>query len=73
MIQEAVQRVKAASDIVDVVGGYLSLRQTGKVYKALCPFHDDSRPSLDIDPERQRFRCWSCGQYGDVIRFVQQI
>ena len=73
LIQEAVQGVKAASDIVDVVGGYLSLRQTGKVYKALCPFHDDSRPSLDIDPERQRFRCWSCGQYGDVISFVQQI
>lgn len=73
VIQDAVQRVKAANDIVDVIGGYLTLRQTGKVHKTLCPFHDDRRPSFDVDPGRQRYRCWSCGEYGDVISFVQRI
>lgn len=72
-MNDGVERVKAASDIVDVVGGYLSLRQAGKTYKAVCPFHDDSRPSLDVDPSRQRYRCWACGKYGDVISFVQEI
>ncbi|MCE2805234.1 MAG: CHC2 zinc finger domain-containing protein [Gemmataceae bacterium] len=73
MLQDAVQRVKTANDIVDVVGGYLALRQAGRVFKALCPFHDDRRPSFDVDPDRQRYRCWACGEYGDVISFVQRI
>jgi DNA primase len=38
----------------------------------LCPFHDDSRPSFDVDPRRQRFRCWACGKHGDVFDFVQE-
>ena len=67
-----VKRVKEANDIVDVVGGYLALRPAGPTFKALCPFHDDSRPSFDVDPRRQRYRCWSCGKYGDVISFVQE-
>ena len=53
-MNDGVERVKAASDIVDVVGGYLALRTAGKTFKAVCPFHDDSRPSLDVDPQRQR-------------------
>jgi DNA primase len=67
-----VKQVKEANDIVEVVGGYLALRPAGPTYKGLCPFHDDHRPSFDVDPRRQRFRCWSCGKYGDVISFVQE-
>jgi DNA primase len=65
--------VKEASDIVDVVGSYISLRPAGQqTFKGLCPFHDDHRPSFDVDPKRGRYRCWSCGKYGDVITFVQE-
>ena len=64
------KQVKAASDIVAVVGSYLAIHPAGKIYKALCPFHNDSRPSLDIDPARQRYKCWSCGAHGDVFAFV---
>jgi DNA primase len=65
--------VKEASDIVDVVGNYISLRPAGQqTFKGLCPFHDDHRPSFDVDPRRGRYRCWSCGKYGDVITFVQE-
>ena len=67
-----IRQIKDANDIVDVLGGYLPLKQTGKTFKALCPFHDDNRPSLDIDPQRQRYRCWACGKYGDVIAFIQE-
>jgi DNA primase len=67
------QQVRAASDIVDVVGGYVSLRPAGPTYKGLCPFHDDHRPSFDVDPRRQRYRCWSCGKFGDVFEFVQMM
>ncbi len=66
------ERVREANDIVDVVGSYLSLRPAGPTFKALCPFHDDKHPSLDVDPRRQRFRCWACGKHGDVFDFVQE-
>lgn len=67
-----IQQVKEANDIVDVVGERISLRPFGPTFKAVCPFHDDHRPSLDVDPRRQRYRCWACNQYGDVIKFVQE-
>jgi DNA primase len=67
-----IQQVKEANDIVDVVGGSVNLRPAGPTFKGLCPFHDDSRPSFDVDPRRQRYRCWSCGKHGDVITFIQE-
>jgi DNA primase len=67
-----IQQVKQANDIVDVVGGYVALRSTGPTYKGLCPFHDDHRPSFDVDPRRQRYRCWACGKFGDVYNFIQE-
>jgi DNA primase len=66
------ERIREANDIVDVVGGYLALRPAGPLFKALCPFHNDTNPSLTIDPRRQRFKCWACGKGGDVFTFVQE-
>src|ERR1700722_6329130 len=70
---ELTKQIKAASDIVAVVGSYLAVKPAGAVFKALCPFHSDSRPSLDIDPKRQRYRCWACGEHGDVFSFVEKM
>src|SRR5262249_12312414 len=67
-----IRQVKEANDIVHVVGSYVALRPAGPTFKGLCPFHDDHRPSFDVDPRRQRYRCWSCNKYGDVISFVQE-
>lgn len=72
MADDRVKQVKQANDIVDVVGGYLALRPAGGTYMGLCPFHDDSRPSFDVDPRRQRYKCWSCDKHGDVLSFVQE-
>ncbi len=70
---ELTKQIKAASDIVAVVGSYLTVKPAGPTYKALCPFHNDSRPSLDIDPKRQRYKCWSCGAHGDVFAMVMHM
>ncbi|HMB08591.1 MAG TPA: DNA primase [Isosphaeraceae bacterium] len=63
--------VKSAVDIVALVGEYLPLHRSGSKFKALCPFHDDHNPSLELNPERQSFKCWSCGAGGDVFDFVK--
>ena len=70
---ELTKQIKAASDIVAVVSSYLAVKPAGAIFKALCPFHNDSRPSLDIDPKRQRYKCWSCGAHGDSFAFVQHM
>ncbi len=72
MADDWAKQVKEALDIVDVVGSYVALKPVGATWKGLCPFHDDTRPSFDVDPRRQRYRCWSCGKYGDVISFVRE-
>lgn len=70
---ELTRQIKASCDIADVVGGYLTLVPAGPIFKAICPFHTDSRPSLDIDSRRQRYKCWSCGAHGDVFSFVEHM
>jgi DNA primase len=70
---ELTRQIKAACDIADVVGGYLTLVPAGPIFKAICPFHTDSRPSLDVDSRRQRYKCWSCGAHGDVFSFVEHM
>jgi DNA primase len=64
--------IKNAIDIVALVSDYLPLRRVGSKYKALCPWHDDHNPSLELNPERQSFKCWSCGVGGDVFDFVKK-
>jgi DNA primase len=63
--------IKSAIDIVALIGESLPLVRTGSRWKALCPFHNDHNPSLEINPERQSFKCWACGAGGDIFTFVQ--
>ncbi|MCA9246875.1 MAG: hypothetical protein KDA42_07155, partial [Planctomycetales bacterium] len=70
---EAKERVREAVDIVDLVGSYLPLRNQGRDMVGLCPWHDDSRPSLRVSPERQSYKCFVCDLGGDIFSFVQQI
>lgn len=71
MQREELEALRAHADIVDVIGHYLPLQRKGKVYKALCPFHDDHDPSMQIRPDRQIYKCFVCGNGGDVFSFVQ--
>ena len=67
------ERIRQAIDIVDLVGSYTSLRRQGRNYVALCPWHDDSRPSLQVNPERQSFKCWVCDIGGDIFSFIMKM
>lgn len=67
------ERIRQAVDIVELVGSYLQLRREGRGFKALCPWHDDTRPSLQVNPERQSFKCWVCDVGGDIFSFVMKM
>ena len=67
------ERIREAIDIVDLAGSYMALRRAGKGFVGLCPWHDDSRPSLQVNPERQTYRCWVCDVGGDVFNFVMRM
>ena len=69
---ELKRSVKTANDIADVVGDYITVQPAGKIFKAVCPFHDDTRPSLQIDRQYQNFKCWACDAHGDVFDFVMK-
>lgn len=71
-LQDAKEQVRQAVDIVDLVGNYMALRRQGRNFVGLCPWHDDSRPSLQVNPERQSFKCWVCDVGGDVFSFIMR-
>jgi DNA primase len=71
-LQDAKEQVRQAVDIVDLVGGYAALRRQGRGYVALCPWHDDSRPSLQVNPDRQSWKCWVCDVGGDIFSWVMR-
>ncbi len=72
-MQDAKEQVRQAVDIVDLMGSYMAMRRQGRGYVALCPWHDDTRPSMQINPDRQTFKCWPCDIGGDIFSFVMKI
>src|SRR5438876_3146379 len=66
------EQVRAASDIVEVIGSYLPLKRAGANFVTLCPFHKEKTASCDVHPHRQIFHCFGCHKGGDVFTFVQE-
>jgi DNA primase len=66
------ERIRAASDIVDIIGSYLPLKKAGANFTALCPFHKEKTPSFNVNPHRQIFHCFGCHKGGDVFTFVKE-
>jgi DNA primase len=66
------EQIRAASDIVDVIGAYLPLKRAGANFVALCPFHKEKSPSFNVNPHRQIFHCFGCHKGGDVFTFVKE-
>ncbi|MCW5555783.1 MAG: DNA primase [Verrucomicrobiae bacterium] len=70
--QNNLEQIRAASEIVDVIGSYLPLKRAGANFVALCPFHKEKSPSFHVNPQRQIFHCFGCHKGGDVFTFVKE-
>ena len=67
---ELVSKILASNNIVDVIGEYINLEHKGKNFFGVCPFHDDHSPSMSVSPEKNIFKCFSCGASGNSITFL---
>ncbi len=65
-----INEIRSKVDIVDIVSSYLPLTQKGKNFFGVCPFHDDTNPSMSVSREKQIYRCFSCGASGNVFNFI---
>ncbi|MCX4326319.1 MAG: DNA primase [Lachnospiraceae bacterium] len=70
--EEQIEEVRAANDIVGVIGSYVKLKRSGGSYTGLCPFHNEKTPSFSVNPARQIYKCFGCGAGGSVITFVME-
>ncbi|MFZ5516926.1 MAG: DNA primase [Candidatus Zhuqueibacterota bacterium] len=71
--KDKIAQVREASNIVDVISNYLTLKRSGKSFVGLCPFHTDSAPSFNVNPNTQMFYCFGCHKGGDVFNFLMEI
>lgn len=67
-----IKQILDKADIVAIIGEHIKLEKKGNDYKGICPFHDDSNPSLSVSPNKKVFKCFSCGETGNAITFVQK-
>ena len=71
-MNDQVQEVKNKTDIVSIIGERIELKKAGRNYKASCPFHGEKTASFMVSPELQIFKCFGCGEAGDVFSFLEK-
>ena len=67
-----IEEVKEKADIVDVISEHIVLKKKGKEFVGICPFHDDTKPSMTVSPSKQFYYCFSCGAGGNSIKFLME-
>jgi len=72
-MNDQVSQIKERTDIAEVVGGYVLLKNAGRNMKGLCPFHGEKTPSFMVNPDRGTWKCFGCGEGGDVFTFLEKI
>lgn len=70
--QTDISRIEEATDIVELIGEYVSLKKDGASFKGCCPFHNEKTPSFKVNPARQIYKCFGCGKGGDAVSFVME-
>lgn len=71
-MHDQVREVKEKTDIVAVIGEYVNLKQAGRRFTGLCPFHKEKSPSFTVSPDMQMYKCFGCGEAGDVFTFLEK-
>lgn len=71
--EEKIQEIREATDILEVISRYVSMKKRGKSYLGLCPFHQEKTPSFSVDPARGFYHCFGCGAGGNVFTFLMQM
>jgi len=72
--REQIEQVRSAHEIAEVIRAYVpSLKASGRTLKGLCPFHQERTPSFHVQPEKGFFKCFGCGESGDVIAFLSKM
>ena len=66
------EQIRAASDIVEIIGAVVPLKRAGTNFVGLCPFHREKTPSCNVSPAKQVFKCFGCGKGGDVFTFIRE-
>ncbi|CAH2213689.1 DNA primase [Tepidibacter aestuarii] len=72
-MNDIIEEIKSRNDIVDIISSYIQVKSAGLNYKALCPFHSEKTPSFSISTQKQMYKCFGCGEGGDVINFVMKM
>lgn len=72
-LKDIIEEIKSRNDIADVISNYIQLKPSGSNYKGLCPFHGEKTPSFYVNTSKQIFKCFGCGEGGDVVSFIMKI
>ena len=70
--EEVIEKIKEQNDIVDIISENVRLKKSGRNYMGLCPFHNDKSPSFSVSSDKQIYKCFSCGEAGNVLTFVMK-
>jgi len=70
--EEVIEKIKEQNDIVDIISENVRLKKSGRNYMGLCPFHNDKSPSFSVSSEKQIYKCFSCGEAGNVLTFIMK-
>ncbi len=70
LTQEKISEIRNSVNIVDIISSYIPLTPKGKNFFGVCPFHDDTNPSMSVSPAKQIYKCFSCGATGNVFKFI---
>ena len=72
-IKDIIEEIKSRCDIANVISSYINIKPSGANYKGLCPFHGEKTPSFYINTSKQIYKCFGCGEGGNVINFIANI